>query len=80
MEFALSFIDILGWLGAIAVLAAYLLVSSNKIDSKSVIFQLLNLTGAALLIVNTVALKAYPSAFVNVIWSSIAIYFLMKRK
>ncbi|MFL5730769.1 MAG: hypothetical protein ACJ75J_14875 [Cytophagaceae bacterium] len=80
MEFGLSFIDILGWIGAIAVLAAYLLVSSNKIDGKSVTFQILNLAGAGLLIINTVALKAYPSAFVNVIWSGIAIYFLVKRK
>jgi hypothetical protein len=80
MEFNLSFIDILGWIGAIAVLTAYLLVSSNKIDSKSATFQLLNLSGAVLLIVNTVALKAYPSAFVNVIWSGIAIYFLGRKK
>jgi hypothetical protein len=80
MEFSLNFIDILGWIGAVVVLTAYLLVSSNKIDGKSVIFQLLNLIGASLLIINTVALKAYPSAFVNVIWSGIAIYFLVRKK
>jgi hypothetical protein len=80
MDFQLTFIDVLGWIGAVAVLAAYLLVSANKIGGKSVTFQLLNLAGAALLIINTIALKAYPSAFVNVVWSGIAIYFLVKRK
>jgi hypothetical protein len=80
MEFRLSFVDILGWIGAVEVLAAYLLVSLNKVGGKSVIFQLLNLTGAVFLIINTVALKAYPSAFVNIIWSGIAIYFLIRRK
>ncbi|HXA02945.1 MAG TPA: hypothetical protein VNW99_13205 [Cytophagaceae bacterium] len=80
MESGLSFTDILGWIGAIEVLTAYLLVSINKVDGKSITFQLLNLTGAVFLIINTVALKAYPSAFVNVIWSGIAIYFLVKRK
>jgi hypothetical protein len=80
MEFALTFTDILGWIGAIEVLAAYLLVSINKVGGKSIIFQLLNLTGAIFLIINTIALKAYPSAFVNVVWSGIAIYFLLRRK
>jgi hypothetical protein len=76
----LTFIDILGWIGAVAVLAAYLLVSTSKIDGKSVLFQVLNLSGAVLLIINTVVLKAYPSAFVNIVWSGIAIYFLVRRK
>jgi hypothetical protein len=80
IDFQLTFIDVLGWIGAVAVLAAYILVSANKIGGKSFTFQLLNLLGAALLIINTIALKAYPSAFVNVVWSGIAIYFLVKRK
>lgn len=80
MEFGLSFTDILGWIGAIEVLTAYLLVSINKVDGKSATFQLLNLTGAIFLIINTIALKAYPSAFVNIIWSGIAIYFLIRKK
>jgi hypothetical protein len=76
----LSFIDILGWIGALEVIAAYLLVSLHKVTGKSVLFQLLNLTGALLLIVNTIYLKAYPSAFVNVIWTGIACYSIIKNR
>jgi hypothetical protein len=76
----LSFTDVLGWIGAVEVLTAYLLVSINKVDGKSTVFQLLNLTGAVFLIINTVAVKAYPSAFVNVVWTGIAIYFLVQKK
>jgi hypothetical protein len=76
----LSLIDIIGWVGALEVIAAYLLVSLHKVTGKSVVFQLLNLTGALLLIVNTMYLKAYPSAFVNVIWTGIALYSIIKNR
>jgi hypothetical protein len=76
----LGLIDIIGWVGALEVIAAYLLVSLHKVTGKSVVFQLLNLTGALLLIVNTMYLKAYPSAFVNVIWTGIALYSIIKNR
>lgn len=78
LAFDLSFIDILGWIGAIEVIIAYLLVSSGKTTGESVIYQLLNLTGAILLIIQTLYLKAYPSAFVNIIWTVIAAYSIIK--
>jgi hypothetical protein len=65
-------IEIIGWVGAIEVLAAYFLISYNKVSNKSALYQFLNLTGAIFLIINTIYLKAYPSAFVNVIWMFIA--------
>ncbi|MFN3404080.1 MAG: CBU_0592 family membrane protein [Cytophagaceae bacterium] len=73
-------INILGWIGAIEVLAAYFLVSFKKIDSTSFIYQFLNATGAVFLILLTVYQEAYPSAFVNVIWVGIAVYSIMKNK
>ncbi len=70
--------EIIGWIGAIEVLLAYFLLSLNYVDGKSLPYQLLNLTGAIFLIINTLALKAYPSAFVNVIWVGIALYSIFK--
>lgn len=67
------FIDIIGWIGSIEVIAAYALNSYQKIKPDSVLFQLLNLTGALFLIVNTVYYSAYPSAFINVVWVIIAL-------
>ena len=72
-------IDVLGWCGALVVLLAYALVSTQRVQGDSVHYQALNIGGAALLITNTVYLGAYPSAFVNVIWIGIAAYSLIRR-
>jgi hypothetical protein len=73
-----SIINIIGWIGAMEVLGAYFAVSLKYIEPGTLSYQLLNLTGALLLIINTLSLKAYPSAFVNIIWVGIAIYSLFK--
>jgi hypothetical protein len=73
-------IEIMGWIGAIEVLLAYGLISMNKVDSKSLFFQLLNLTGGILLIVYTIHLKSYASAFVNIVWVLVAIISIYKIK
>ncbi|MEZ4947677.1 MAG: hypothetical protein R2804_19250 [Cyclobacteriaceae bacterium] len=66
-------IDILGWVGSVEVILAYGLNSYQKINSSSLLFQTLNLTGALFLIANTVYYGAFPSAVINVIWVLIAI-------
>ena len=66
-------INILGWIGSIGVVAAYGLNSYQKIKSDSIAFQLLNLTGAILLIINSIYKQAYPFTFINSVWSVIAI-------
>ncbi|HEY8401923.1 MAG TPA: hypothetical protein VIK89_11710 [Cytophagaceae bacterium] len=73
-----TIIDIIGWIGGLEVLLAYFLVSSQKIKGTGLVYQYLNLTGAIFLIINTVYLSAYPSAFVNVIWVGIAGYSIYK--
>ncbi len=75
-------IDIIGWIGSIEVIAAYGLNSYQKIKSDSLLFQLLNLTGGIFLIINTMYYRAYPSAFINVVWVIIALIavFPMMRK
>jgi len=67
-------VNIIGWIGSFEVVLAYALISYNKVDAKSILYQLLNLTGSIFLIVNTIYYHAIPSAFVNVIWSIIAIF------
>lgn len=76
-------IDVIGWIGSVEVILAYGLNSYHKINSSSLLFQVLNLTGGAFLIVNTVYYGAFPSAFINVIWVMIAIpaiYQILKNK
>lgn len=66
-------VDILGWIGSVEVILAYGLNSFQKINSNSLSFQLLNLTGAVFLIVNTIYYGAYPSTMINIVWVLIAI-------
>ena len=64
--------DILGWVGAALLLAAYVSISSKRLEGDSVAYQVLNLAGSALLIVNSAYYGAYPSVGVNVVWIGIA--------
>lgn len=80
LEDPAKLIEIMGWIGAIEVLLAYGLISLNKVESKSLFFQLLNLTGGLLLIVYTLHLKSYASAFVNIVWVLVAVVSIYRIK
>ena len=71
-------IEIIGWIGTILVLGAYLLVSLKKIQSSSYTFQLMNFFGAIGLIINGFFHRAIPSVALNIIWFAIAAYALLK--
>jgi hypothetical protein len=66
------FIDALGWIGAALVLVAYWLLSIKWMEGDWLSYQALNIAGAALLVVNSYYLGAYPSVGVNAIWAGIA--------
>ena len=66
-------VDSLGWIGALSLITAYACVSFRKMPADGALYQLMNALGSFLLIVNTVYYRAYPSAFVNVVWITIAL-------
>jgi hypothetical protein len=66
-------IDVLGWIGAVSLILAYFCVSFRKIAPDRALYQLINALGSFLLIVNTVYYHAYPSAFLNLVWITIAV-------
>ena len=69
--------DALGWVGAVALLLAYALVSFRKLSPQGKTYQALNIFGSFLLIINTAYHQAYPSTAVNVIWIVIAVVSLL---
>ena len=71
-------IEAVGWISAVLILAAYMLLSSNRIASNSIVFQGLNAAGAAGFIVNSGWNGAWPSAVLNVIWLGIALLALTR--
>ena len=74
-----SLIEVVGWAGALAVLLAYALVSSERMSARSLNYQLLNVGGAVGLVINSAWNGAIPSAVVNLIWIGIGVYALATR-
>lgn len=71
-------INIIGWVGALSLLTAYLLISNGKILGKSYRYQTFNLIGSIGFIVNSYYFGAMPSVALNVIWLFIGIYTITK--
>jgi hypothetical protein len=72
-----NLIELVGWAGALAVLFAYGLVSSERLSARSPGYQLLNIAGAVGLVINSGWNGAIPSAVVNVIWIGIGMHALL---
>jgi hypothetical protein len=65
-------VEIVGWAGALFILAAYVLVTMGRLTGASPAFQWLNFLGAAGFIVNGWWHNALPSTVLNVVWMLIA--------
>ncbi len=66
-------IQLIGWGGAVALLAAYGLLTAGRLAATKATYLALNLIGSAALGLSTTAAHAWPSATVNVIWLAIGI-------
>lgn len=73
-------IDVGGWIGVTLLLIAYALVSTRRLAGDSTIYQLFNVAGSVLLIINSFFYGAYPSVGINVAWIAIALYALLCKK
>jgi uncharacterized membrane protein len=71
-------IEVVGWIGMILVLLAYLLITMKKVKRDSIVYHGMNLVGALMLGINTFINGAYPSTALNTIWIIIAIYGLVQ--
>jgi len=67
-------IEVIGWTGALLILAAYALLSSGKLRAQSLTYHLMNILGAAGFVVNSSWNGALPSAAMNVVWIGIGLY------
>ncbi len=71
-------VEVAGWAGAILILGAYILLTLGRIQARSVMYQAMNVAGAAGFIVNGLANGALPSATLNIIWMGIGVYALWR--
>jgi hypothetical protein len=74
-----TLMELLGWVGVAALLTAYAGVSFKKLSPTSTVYQLLNAAGGALFVANTTYHRAFPPAFLNLVWTIIAMIALSRR-
>jgi hypothetical protein len=67
-------VEIVGWAGAGLILFAYLLLSAGRLTGQSLLYQGMNVVGAAGFIVNGWWHGALPSATLNVLWLMIGLF------
>ena len=72
-------IDILGWIGSVLYLLAYVLVSARKTEGDSYLYQSINVFAAILLVIYTLSLGAYATAGLNAVWVIIGLFTLGKK-
>lgn len=64
-------IEVIGWLAALLILAAYGLLSANRLTANDRAYQWMNVVGAFGFVINSGWNGALPSAALNVIWAGI---------
>ena len=74
----LKLASVLGWYGVLAILAAYALLSFGAIGPRSGAYQLLNLTGALGIVVETWTRKDYQPFVLNLVWLAVAATALLR--
>lgn len=70
-------INIAGWYGVLAILAAYALLTFGVVAAKSYAYQLLNLTGALGIITEAAAKKDVQPVVLNIVWAAVAVIALI---
>lgn len=76
-------VEVVGWAGAVLILLAYLLLSAGKLTGQSIVYQAMNVVGAAGFTINGWWHGAIPSAALNVIWmliGAVALWRIFDRR
>ena len=71
------FYDIMGWIGMILVLVAYIFLSTNKIKN-GMLYQILNLLAGIFMAIGLYPKNAWFSFALQIIWSLVAIISIIK--
>lgn len=66
--------EIIGWYGTVAIVLAYALLSFGFMSPDSLIYQILNATGAFGIVYISLKKKAYQPGVLNIVWAVIAIF------
>jgi hypothetical protein len=71
-------LQLCGRIGALGLLTAFYLNSSNKLSASNKNYQLINLLSAMLLTINAFYINSYPFIIINIFWAGVALMSLMR--
>jgi hypothetical protein len=71
-------LELIGWLGFVLIVSAYLLITIKLVDVSSVAYHVMNLTGAMCMVVNAKHKGARPLFWLNIVWALVAIMGLVQ--
>jgi hypothetical protein len=66
-------VEVAGWAGALLILLGYLLITAGKLTGSSLLYQAMNIVGAAGFAINGWWHRALPSAALNIVWLLIGV-------
>lgn len=72
-------VHLIGSVGGIVILIAYALASTRRIPVTGNAFQIMNLSGAVVLLAYSVVLVAWVSVGLNAVWGSVAAIALIRN-
>lgn len=73
------FYDIVGWIGMILVLLAYVLLSTKRIEN-GFVYQILNLVAGILMAIGLYPKNAWFSFSLQIVWAFVALIAIIKLK
>lgn len=74
----MNIFQLIGWLGVVLFVIAYLLLSLEKLSAERSTYHLMNMLGGLALVINAIHISDHPTIVVNGIWGLIALGALLK--
>ena len=71
-------VEVAGWYGTIAIVLAYMLLSFSVLRSTDLAYQVLNVTGALGIVLDSFYKRDYQPAVLNIIWVFIGFFALLR--
>lgn len=70
--------ETIGWAGSLSIIGAFMLVSYEIIEPRSITFQLMNFTGATAVATISFYKNAYQPAVLNAVFGLVAVIILLQ--
>lgn len=67
------FVNIIGWIGTSMIVSAYFLLTTNKLKSTHLRYEMLNFFGAIGVLIDSLYSEAYPSVGLQLVWITVTI-------